>query len=127
MQEIVRVQSQHVPPAGLADAPVGGPSEAVVPSVREDPNPRVVPEPVQDLLRVVRRPVVEDDQFPVREHLRADALDGVRQKAAVVVAEEVDRDRRRHESLARSSQELNEAFTSRSGSRRVSHFVDFCR
>ena len=51
---------------------------------------RVVPIPIENLGRVVRRPIVEDDQLPVGEHLRSNALQSIREESAVVVAEDVD-------------------------------------
>lgn len=97
--------------------------------VAEGPDPRMVPEPIEHLLRVVGRSVVENNQFPVREDLRSNALDRVREKATVVVAEDIDRDRRPvlecQDDLPGSEQELNDALARRSGSNRVSQRVAF--
>src|SRR5436853_7274962 len=98
-------------------------------SVRKDPDPRVVPIPIENLGRVVRRPIVEDDQLPVGEHLRSNALQGIREESAVVVAEDVDAHGRGglecQDTLLDSLQDANDARASLSGSSRMSQRVAF--
>src|SRR3984893_3087378 len=86
---IVGVLEGDVVARAFAQPPVPGPSHALV-LLREDPDARV--ETLEELGGSGGRSVVDDDELPVLEGLRAHALDGAQDGIGTIEGGEDDRD-----------------------------------
>ena len=99
LESIVVIEKRHHFAAGLAEPEIPGRAHAAIDAAGMlAPSDARVPrrETRCDLPRRVGRPVVDDEQLPIRDGLRLHALDRLRQESLAVVHDE-------HDAAARSA------------------------